>query len=535
MNTPPSIQPSPSLVFVFMLLVATLATAAQKPNILFAISDDQSYPHASAYGCKWVKTPGFDRVADQGILFTNAYTPNAKCSPSRACILTGRNSWQLEEAANHVFFYQDKFVTCFEALAKNTDYVTGVTGKGLSPVMLTANRQPTGKRWDKQKLKKRIPAISNIDYAANFEQFLNAKPKGRPFCFWYGATEPHRKYKYKIGIEKGGKKLSDIDRVPSYWPDNEAVRTDMLDYAYEVEHFDSHLVRMLQLLDARGELDNTVVIVTSDNGMPFPRGKGTQYELSNHLPLAIMWPRGIKTPGRKVTDFVSFIDFAPTLLELAGVADPQAAGMQPIQGESLSPIFFSKKSGRVMKNRNHVLLGQERHDVGRPNDVGYPIRSIIIEGMLYIHNFKSDRWPYGNPETGYLNCDGGPTKTEVLNLRRSGKDKSYWQHCFGKRGTEELYDLRKDPDCVLNLIKNPEYATRASQMKDRLFEELKNQNDPRMSGNGDIFDQYRYGRSTTSNKPNRDADFYNRYLRGEINYTPPWVNATDFEKSPIKE
>lgn len=100
-----------------MLLITSLAAmAAQKPNILIAITIDQSYPHASAYGCKWVKTPGFDRVADPGILFTNAYTPNAKCSPSRACILTGRNSWQLEEAANHVFFFQDKFGTIVKAL-----------------------------------------------------------------------------------------------------------------------------------------------------------------------------------------------------------------------------------------------------------------------------------------------------------------------------------------------------------------------------------------------------------------------------------
>ncbi len=534
MNTPSST--SPRILCVFMLLITSLAAmAAPRPNILIAISDDQSYPHASAYGCKWVNTPGFDRVADQGILFTNAYTPNAKCSPSRACILTGRNSWQLEEAANHVFFFQDKFGTVFEALAKSTDYVVGTTGKGLSPVMTKPGRQPTGEQWDQQKLKKRIPAISNIDYAANFEQFLNAKPKDRPFCFWYGATEPHRKYQYRIGIEKGGKKLADIDRVPAHWPDNETVRTDMLDYAYEVEHFDSHLVRMLEMLDTRGELGNTVVIVTSDNGMPFPRGKGAQYELSNHLPLAIMWPRGVQQPGRTVTDFVSFIDFAPTLLELAGVTDPQAAGMQPIQGQSLTPIFFSHKAGRVTQNRNHVLLGQERHDVGRPNDVGYPIRSIIVEDMLYIHNFKPDRWPYCNPETGYLNCDGSPTKTEVLNLRRNGENKSFWQHCFAKRGTEELYNLRNDPDCVHNLIQNPEYATRASQMKHRLFEELKNQHDPRMSGKGDVFDQYRYGREATPGKANRDADFYNRYLRGEINYTPPWVNATDFEQSPVKE
>ena len=525
-----------SIICLSAMLTAAYASAVARPNILFAISDDQSFPHTGAYGCKWVKTPGFDRVAEQGLLFMNAYTPNAKCSPSRACILTGRNSWQLEEAANHVYFFQNKFVTFCEILQQSTDYIVGTTGKGLSPVQLKKGRQPTGKKWDTHNLKKRVPGISSLDYAANFEHFLDERPKERPFCFWYGATEPHRKYKYRIGIETGGKQLKDIDRVPACWPDTETVRTDMLDYAFEVEHFDSHLVRMLKILDTRGELKNTLVIVTSDNGMPFPRGKGTQYELSNHMPLAMMWPEGIKRPGRKITDYISFIDFAPTLLELAGVDNPETKGMQPIQGKSLTPIFYSEKAGRIIKQRNYVLLGQERHDIGRPNDVGYPIRSIIKEGMLYIHNFKVDRWPYCNPETGYLNCDGSPTKTEVLNQRRNGKDKSFWQLCFDKRESEELYDLRKDPDCVNNLTKNPEYKERASQLKKKLFTELKSQADPRMFGKGDIFDKYRYGRTENTDRPNRDnryLDFYNRHMRGEIGFTPSWVNASDFEVAPI--
>ena len=98
------------------------------------------------------------------------------------------------------------------------------------------------------------------------------------------------------------------------------MRNDILDYAFEIEHFDNHLVRMLEILEKRGELENTIVIVTADNGMPFPRAKGQVYEYSNHVPLAIMWGKGIKNPGRKIFDFISFIDFAPTLLEVAGVS-----------------------------------------------------------------------------------------------------------------------------------------------------------------------------------------------------------------------
>lgn len=105
---------------------------------MFAISDDQSFPHAGAYGTNWVVTPAFVRVADEGLLFYNAYTPNAKCSPSRSILLTGRNSWQLEEAANHVPFFPAKFKTIAESLKEN-GYFTGYTGKGWEPGALAHN------------------------------------------------------------------------------------------------------------------------------------------------------------------------------------------------------------------------------------------------------------------------------------------------------------------------------------------------------------------------------------------------------------
>ena len=297
-------------------------TAATKPNILFCISDDQSFPHAGAYGCKWVKTPAFDRVAREGILFTNAYTPNAKCAPSRSSILTGRNPWQLEEAANHVPYFPAKFRTFPEVLQDN-GYFTGFTGKGWAPgnpgEINGKRRELTGPGFHQHKLTPPARYISNNDYAANFEAFLDANTDGKPFCFWYGSTEPHRAYEFGAGVAKGGKSLSQIDKTFGFWPDNDTVRNDMLDYAFEIEHFDNHLEKMLNILEKRGLLENTIVVVTSDNGMPFPRIKGNSYELSNHLPLAIMWPKGIKKPGRVVNGFISFIDFAPTLTELAGL------------------------------------------------------------------------------------------------------------------------------------------------------------------------------------------------------------------------
>lgn len=497
-----------------------------RPNILIAIGDDISFPHMSAYGCPWIETPGFDRVARDGILFQNAYTPNAKSSPSRACLLTGRNSWQLEEAANHVPYFPPRFTTFMESLGRN-GYDVGFTSKGWAPgVALDSSgnaRQMTGKPFNARKATPPATGISNSNYAANFEDFLNAREAGKPFCFWYGSYEPHRRYQYGSGVEIGGKSLSDIENVYEFWPDDEIVRNDILDYAFETEHFDSHLVKMLDMLEQRNELDNTIVIVTSDNGMPFPRVKGQVYEYSNHMPLAIMWGKGIKNPGRVVHDYISFIDFAPTLLEVADVSHSES-GMQPFEGRSFTNIFYSRKKWYIDKSRNQVVIGKERHDVGRPDDTGYPVRGIIKNGFLYLINFKPQRWPAGDPLTGYMNCDASPTKTLILNLRRERISELYWSLSFGLRGEEELYEISTDPECLKNLSGDPGYSNMKQELRRVLMRELREQSDPRIIGNGNIFDNYPYASEAT-------RDFYNRYRKGEIaRKVAGWIDSTDFEE-----
>ncbi len=504
--------------------LAASESKKERPNILFCIADDASWAHLGAYGCSWVKTPAFDRVAREGVLFTNAYTPNAKCAPSRACILTGRNSWQLEAAANHWCYFPSKFRTYVEVLGEQ-GYHTGFTGKGWAPGIAGQidgrARQLTGRAWQSRKRTPPTRQISSTDYYANFVDFLDAKGADAPFCFWYGGHEPHRGYEFDSGRTKGGKRLDQVDRVPAHWPDNETVRADLLDYAFEIEHFDGHLGRMLDLLEGRGLLANTLVVVTADNGMPFPHVKGQGYEYSNHLPLAAMWKEGVRNPGRRVDDFVSFIDLAPTFLEVAGVGGEQTP-MAAITGRSLVKIFASGRSGRCIVERDHVLIGKERHDVGRPNDAGYPIRGIVKDGFLYLHNFEPERWPAGNPETGYLNCDGSPTKTECLKARQSPETQRYWAWSFGKRPSEELYDIGKDPECVENLAERPELRGRKEALRDQLFRELREQGDPRVLGHGRVFDEYPYADVKTQH-------FYERYMAGALDErSAGWVNPSDF-------
>ena len=496
-----------------------------RPNILIAMGDDISYPHMGAYGTAWTKTPAFDRVAKEGILFSNVYTPNAKSSPSRACFLTGRNSWQLEAACNHVPYFPSRFTGFIEAIGRN-GYYTGYTGKGWAPGAafdsLGNERQLTGRPFNEKTTAPPASGISNIDYAANFAAFLDSRTEKKPFCFWYGSKEPHRKYEYGSGVKKGGKKPDEIKAIPAFWPDDPAVRNDLLDYAFEIEYFDSQLNAMLKLLEEKGELENTIVIVTADNGMPFPRAKGQAYEYSNHVPMAVMWGKGIRNPGRKVSDFISFIDIPPTILEIAAIPE-SGAGMQKITGRSITDIFSSGRSGYLKKERNHVLIGRERNDVGRNNDNGYPVRGIIRDGFLYLSNYAPERWPGGNPETGYPDCDGSPTKSLILSMRRSGISSGYWMMSFGKRGDEELYELSKDPACINNLAVDPSYNPTKRRLHEQLYLELLEQDDPRAFGRGDVFDKYPYADESV-------RDFHARFLKRELpRKSAAWIDSTDFE------
>ncbi|MDW7656211.1 MAG: sulfatase-like hydrolase/transferase [Bacillota bacterium] len=175
----------------------------------------------------------------------------------------------------------------------------------------------------------------------------------------------------------GTEKIEDV-AVPDYLPDEDTVKSDLLDYAFEVEWFDLHLGLMLDQLQQRGELDNTLVMVTSDNGMPFPRVKGQMYEDDFHLPMAACWKNEV-AGGRIIDDLISFIDIAPTLLELADMAvHPQMAG------RSFLDLLKSGRSGQLDENRNKVYMGRERHDMGREGDVGYPVRCIRTRKYLYI-------------------------------------------------------------------------------------------------------------------------------------------------------
>ena len=252
-----------------------------RPNILFCIADDASFQHFSKAGCSWVSTPNFDRVADEGIFFSRCYTPNGKSAPSRAILLTGLYSWQLGEAGNHICNFPPDIKVFTEVLSE-AGYDVAFTGKGWAPgnpgSINGTPRQLTGTPYQEAKLVSPTSKINKCDYAENFKAFLDENDGESPWFFWFGSREPHRAYEYGTGKSLGGRSIEEIDEVPAFWPDNDIVRNDMLDYGYEIEYFDAQIGKMLEELESRGILDNTLVVVTSDNGMPFPRCKANDYE-----------------------------------------------------------------------------------------------------------------------------------------------------------------------------------------------------------------------------------------------------------------
>ena len=470
--------------FLSAAAAATMTAGAQtakRPNVLFIIFDDWGFSHASAYGAKWVKTPGFDRVAKEGALFTHAFTSNPKCSPCRATILMGRNSWQTREAVSHQSLFPNEFAV-YPAAMEKAGYFVGLTGKGWGPGDFKSTgwpHNPAGKSYDAKKTKPPYSGMGPNDYTGNFEDFLSQRPKDTPFCFWMGFAEPHRAYEEGSGL-RSGKKLADVT-LPAYYPDVKLVRSDMLDYAVEVEYADGYITKALDKLAAIGELENTLVIVTSDHGMPFPRVKGQIYEDGFHIPLAVRWGNAMKG-GRVINDFITTRDFAPTILEAAGVQKPET-----VTGKSFVDILKSGKDGVVDPSREYVMVAKERHDIGRPNDAGYPVRAIRTRQYLYIRNYMPDVWPAGMPETGYRDVDDSPTKTLLI----SSFDQ-YYKLSFGKRAAEELYDIEADPGCMKNLFAEPGMTMTKRTLRDKMERILKEEGDPRMNGNAGFFDTIQY-------------------------------------------
>ena len=435
---------------------------SERPNILFCISDDQSFPHTGFAGDPVVRTPAFDRVAEEGVIFTNAYISAPSCTPSRAAVLTGRNHWELQDTGN-LWSTWPGFPGYPELLA-DAGYRVGHCWKGWAPCdpQFRGDNNPAGPQF------------------RDFAQFMQSADDD-PFCFWVGSTHPHRPYVEGSGVQ-AGMQLDDVE-VPPFLPDCDPVRADIADYLLQCEAYDAQIADCLRVLEETGQLENTLIVVTSDNGMPFPRAKANLYDFGTRMPMAVAWP-GTIAGGRTVTDFVSFADFAPTFMEAAGLAPHEE-----MSGRSFLDVLTCGGDGRVDADRDRAHCGRERHTIGRQGDVGYPMRSLRTDDFLYILNYEPERWPAGEPPMHLQDVDQSITKDYMTANADLPEVAPLCELAFGMRPAEELYDLRSDPDQMVNVAAVPEYGAIRRRLQGELLDYLAQTGDPRLEEHGFDFDR----------------------------------------------
>jgi len=494
----------------------------RRPNILFAFADDwgrYASPYARVEGSNSLSalldTPNFERVVDEGVMFTNAFVTAPSCTPCRSSLHSGRYWWQTGLGAILQGAIWDESIPSYPLLLEQAGYHVGFTYKAWSPGRpLDAPHGGARTRYASagsafcqfsQNATKRAETMgveaakaSLLDEVrANFDTFLDARPEGAPFSYWWGPTNTHRRWTQGSGEALWGLNPDDLEgRLPDFLPDVPEVREDVCDYLGECLAVDAGLGVLLERLEEMGELENTLVVVSGDHGIPgFPRGKCNLYNMGCEVALGARWPGQIPA-GRVVDDFVNLMDLAPTFLE--------ACGEQPDPGmtaRSFLDVLTSEEQGQVDPERTWVITGRERH-VGhaRPDCLPYPQRSLRTADFLYIRNFEPDRWPMGDPKglddpsteppdygtlttdtfVAYPDMDAGPTKAWMIHHRGDAEVEQLYAMGFGKFPAEELYDLRVDRWYMHNVIDDPAYAADRERLSQQLMAELVRQADPRV-------------------------------------------------------
>jgi N-sulfoglucosamine sulfohydrolase len=510
------------------ILSGFAAAEEKRPNILFAFADDLGR-HASAYAAidgpgtvnDVIRTPVFDRVAREGVLFRRAFVSAPSCTPCRSALFSGQHFWRTGRAAILQGAVWDESLPAYPLMLQDAGYHIGKMFKVWGPgtpadAPYGGGRhayQAAGARFNQfsQNATKLVAAGKSLEEAkreilaeviGNFDAFLAERSPDQPFCFWFGPTNVHRTW-----VKGSGKALWGIDpdqlegRMPPFLPDVPEVREDLADYLGEAMAFDAAVGLLLEKLEAAGELDNTLVVVSGDHGAPgFPYGKCNLYDFGSSVPLAVRW--GGARGGRVVDDLTSLTDLAPTFLELAGLEVPAS-----MTGRSLVPLLVSARAGQVDPARDAVFMGRERHvENARDGFLPYPQRAIRTAGHLYIVNFEPDRWPLGEPyrldgddppsvqeltnntRVSIPDEDAGPTKAWLVGVRNDPQWRPYFERAYGKRPREELYDLGSDPHQLNNLAADPEHAAMRAALEKRLMNELERTGDPRLKDGGRFFE-----------------------------------------------
>lgn len=445
--------------------------AETKPNVLFLLSDDHSYPYLGCHGNPDVRTPNLDRLAAEGMRFDRMFVSCPQCVPSRAALMTGRSP----VAVRMVRFTSplpEEVPGLPDLLRNEGGYFTGVGGRSYhldGPG--TGGKRPSpvlGGIMDQHGLRtftKRVDYVDKTagmkDFGGKLAAFLDAAPRDKPWFFWLGFSDPHHPWDTKSA--KGTPDPATLT-LPPHLPDLPGVREDLARYLAEIEHLDEDVQTVLDVLSARGFADTTIVFFLGDNGMAMPHGKGALHDPGIHVPLLVRWP-GVVRPGSVTRTLVSGEDFAPTVLEAAGVRPPKS-----MSGTS----YLRLLRGEPFDGRKFIFAERGPHggDGGmRPDILAATFdlaRCVRSERFKLIYNCTPHQ------AVAPVDSQGDPGWQAIKAAHAAGQLAEPFVKAYftTPRSTFELYDLDADPGELASLSGNPAFSAAELELKRALTEKM---------------------------------------------------------------
>lgn len=412
-----------------------LLQATEKPNFVFIIADDVSEDDFGCYGNNVVKTPNIDKLASNGIRFTNVYLTASSSSPSRCSIISGRYPHSNGAAELHTPLPES--IIPFPFLLKNNNYYTAHAGKWhFGPSVHRAfDRYTDENGYD-----------NGNGGENNWVRFLRERPRDKPFFFWLASHDAHRPWgadTFRITHDPG------LVKIPPYFADTQETRQDIASYYNEIARFDYYVGKVEEELKRQGVLNNTIIIVMADNGRPFPRCKTRVYDSGMKTPLIVFWPEGIKSKGTISSSLISSIDLAPSILELAGVNIPE-----DFQGISFVDVLKNPS----MEIRTAVFSEHNWHD--------YEAHERMIRTQDFLYVLNSRPWL---TNCGPADSKSSPTQHALNKLRDEGSLTPAQTDVFVvPRPAEELYVIKADPQQLINVASLPKYQSELNVLRSLL-------------------------------------------------------------------
>ncbi len=415
----------PRTLLPLVVALAPACAAPPRPNFVFIIGDDISAEDLGCYGNAGIRTPNIDRMAGEGLRFTNAYLTASSCSPSRCSIITSRYPHNLE-TASELHAELPPGIPLFPTLLRRDGYHTVQSGKAhfgtskgggtVRPVGPAAEAFDEGGDGEVNELK------GGRGGENRWLDHLRTRPAGKSFFMWFASHDAHRGW--DPSSFSGINRPADVT-VPPYLADTPETRLDLARYYDEITRLDHFVGEVLLELGRQGVLDQTVVILMADNGRPFPRSKTRLYADGIKTPLIVRAPQIVKTPGL-VAGLVSSIDLAPTILEIAGVTAPPS-----FQGVSLVPMLADPAA----TVRDFVFAEHNWHNFTAH------VRMVRSGDFVYLRNAWPDLPLPGASDTFY-----NPSADALKKLHAAGNLTEAQRNVFlAPRPSEEFYDLRTDP------------------------------------------------------------------------------------------